>query len=232
MQLLKTDDGSYTLFDPQQQETYHSRFGAITESDQVYLRNSGVLERLQSQQPTTILEIGFGTGFNFLHTLRHAVKYDCPLEYTAVELMPVKREIAHKVLTRNAPEATDLCEFTADAIHQLHGQEQVSVSYNHQTELHLHKIDACVHRYPTASFDAIYLDAFSKKNNPTLWHQNFLARLQVAAKPGAKLATYCVNGEFRTALTSAGFAFTKVAGPKGKREVLIATQEQIPASAE
>lgn len=229
MQLLKTDDGSYTLLDPQQQETYHSRFGALTESDQVYLRNSGVLKRLQSQQPTSVLEIGFGTGFNFLHTVCHAVKYDCPLQYTAVELMPISREIVHKVLSCNAPQATDLCEFTADAIDQLvsleSGEEQVSMSYDHQTDLHLHRVDACIHSYSAASFDAIYLDAFSKKNNPTLWQRDFLTRLQVAAKPGAKLATYCVNGEFRAALTAAGFAFSKKPGPKGKREVLIAMPE-------
>jgi len=71
MQLLKTDDGSYTLLDPQQQETYHSRFGALTESDQVYLRNSGVLKRLQSQQPTSVLEIGFGTGTPLNMTVRY-----------------------------------------------------------------------------------------------------------------------------------------------------------------
>ncbi len=232
MQLLKTDDGSYTLLDPDQQETYHSKFGALTESDQVYLHNSGVYQRLQAQQPTSILEIGFGTGFNFVHTAQHALKWNCELHYTACEMLPVSREIALEVLKHNAPEANDLCEFTADAIGSIATanrpanqppNQSVNLALNSRTHLHLHRVDARSHSWPAAAFDAIYLDAFSKKNNPSLWSADFLKKLRAASKPDTRLATYCVNGEFRTALTAAGFSFRKLPGPKGKREVLVAT---------
>lgn len=232
MQLLKTDDGSYTLLDPEQQETYHSKFGALTESDQVYLHNSGVYQRLQAQQPTSILEIGFGTGFNFVHTAQHALKWNCELHYTACEMLPVSREIALEVLTLNAPEANDLCKFTADAIGRIalvnrsvnqSANHSVKLELNPLTHLHLHRVDACSHSWPATAFDAIYLDAFSKKNNPSLWSADFLKKLRTASKPDARLATYCVNGEFRTALSAAGFSFHKLPGPKGKREVLVAT---------
>ena len=85
MQLLKTDDGSCTVVHSDHQETYHSKFGALTESDLVYLRNSGVHQRLAHQQPTAILEIGFGTGFNFVHTAQ-------PVSYTHLTL-PTNREV-------------------------------------------------------------------------------------------------------------------------------------------
>lgn len=225
MQLLKTEDGSYTLLDPDQQETYHSKFGALTESDQVYLRNSGVYERLCLRQPTSILEIGFGTGFNFVHTASHALTQNCPLHYTACEMLPVSREVALELLTHNAPEVQNLCKFTADAIHRIARVEQIEESFDHQTELHLHRLDARDHCWPAATFDAIYLDAFSKKNNPALWSAGFLEKLRIAAMPDAKLATYCVNGEFRAALSKAGFNYRKLPGPKGKREVLVATPQ-------
>lgn len=231
MQLLKTKDGSYTLLDTQRQETYHSTFGAMTETDQVYLRNSGVYQRLQLQQATSILEIGFGTGFNFLHTARHAIQSNCTLHYTACEMSPVGREIAHELLTHNAPDAPQLCSFTADALagianlpetdHTL--DQQISTAFEQNINLHLHRVDACSQHFPAAAFDAIYLDAFSKKNNPSLWSTEFLRNLHQAAKPDATLATYCVNGEFRRALDAAGFRFRKLPGPEGKREVLIAT---------
>ena len=51
----------------------------------------------------------------------------------------------------------------------------------------------------------------------------FFEKLRSAAKPHARLATYCVNGRFRAALTDAGFEWQKLPGPKGKREVLVAT---------
>ena len=52
MQLFKTDDGSYTLINPDHLETYHSKFGALTESDQVYLRNSGAVSYTHLTLPT------------------------------------------------------------------------------------------------------------------------------------------------------------------------------------
>ncbi len=224
MQLLKTDDGSYTLVYPDHQETYHSKFGALTESDQVYLRNSGVYQRLANLQPTAILEIGFGTGFNFVHTASHANSYNCPLSYTAYEIEPLNKNIALQVLNHNAPGNPDLCEFTADTISCITTNEtEVTASFNEQTSLRLIRADATSHKMPASSFDAIYLDAFSSKNNPLLWNTNFLKQLHAAARPESTLATYCVSGQFRKALTEAGFNWQKLPGPKGKREVLIAS---------
>ena len=66
MEADHTGDGSGTLRHSNHQETYHSTFGAITESRFVFLRNSGVLERFESGQTTRVLEIGFGIGLYFL----------------------------------------------------------------------------------------------------------------------------------------------------------------------
>ena len=224
MQLLKTDDGSYTLIYPDHQETYHSKFGALTESDQVYLRNSGVYQRLENHQPTAILEIGFGTGFNFVHTVSHANACNCPLSYTAYEIEPLNKNIALQVLSHNAPENPELCKFTANVIGRIATDEpEVTASFNEQTTLRLIRADATSHNLLASSFDAIYLDAFSSKNDPSLWNTGFLKKLYAAAKPESILATYCVNGQFRKALTEAGFKWQKLPGPKGKREVLVAS---------
>lgn len=223
MQLLKTDDGSYTLHNPELQESYHSKFGALTESDQVYLRNSGVLARLKNQQATSILEIGFGTGFNFVHTAKHALQFNCPLRYTACELHPLPKNSVLEVLTHNAPDAPMLCNFAADAIDQLSASATVASTFNHQTSLHLLHTDATSHTWPRSAYDAIYLDAFSIRNNPSLWRPDFLLQLRTAAKDNATLASYCVTGKFRAALEEAGFTWQKLPGPKGKREVLVAT---------
>ena len=112
----------------------------------------------------------------------------------------------------------------SDAIHQLAApQTEISLAYDTKTKLQLHRADATTLEWPEKAFDAIYLDAFSKKNNPALWRTEFLQKLHFAARRDAVLATYCVNGEFRASLTKAGFDFQKLPGPKGKREVLVAT---------
>lgn len=236
MQLHKTEDGSYTLIDPDLQESYHSTFGALTESDQVYLRNSGVYQRLRQQQPTSILEIGFGTGFNFVHTASHAIASNCKLSYTACELAPLDKSDVLRVLYQNSPNNKPLCDFAADLLDQIAPEKSIktkldtrefdaSASFDHQIDLHLIRTDATSHTWPVKAYDAIYLDAFSAKNNPELWSTHFLEKLHRASRPNGVLATYCVNGNFRKALTDSGFTWRKLKGPKGKREVLVATAE-------
>jgi tRNA U34 5-methylaminomethyl-2-thiouridine-forming methyltransferase MnmC len=70
LKILFTDDGSQTLVSTSFGETYNSGSGAVTESAVVFVRNSGFVRRLAaSQNPISILEVGFGTGLNLLTTL-------------------------------------------------------------------------------------------------------------------------------------------------------------------
>ena len=63
-----TADGSRTLYSERYAQTFHSDKGAVTESRHVFLEASGVTERVQQGEATTVLEVGFGTGLNFFLT--------------------------------------------------------------------------------------------------------------------------------------------------------------------
>jgi len=225
LKLLTTEDGSYTLYDSELDESYHSTFGARTESDQVYLRNAGVYHRLSLKKPTSVLEVGFGTGYNFVHTALKAIDADCLLDYTAIEMHPLPSELVLELLNQNITNET-LAAFTADALDQI-------ASHNSQTtfgkliKLCLVNTDATQWRPKPKCYDAIYLDAFSKKNNPQLWQSSFLATLKHSLRDDGTLATYCVNRGFREALSESGWHWQKLPGPKGKREVLIARHSGI-----
>src|SRR6056297_1619711 len=80
-----TDDGSRTLIDPATDVAYHSGCGAVAETRHVYLRNSSVEDRFINRLPTSVLEIGLGTGLGLLMTLDHARRHAAPLRYTAWE---------------------------------------------------------------------------------------------------------------------------------------------------
>lgn len=223
LSLLATADGSYTLYDSVLDETYHSKFGAATESHLVYLHNAGVYQRLQSQLPTSVLEIGFGTGYNFVCTAHQADMAQCKLHYTGIEMLPPSTTLARTVLKENAPDQSPLAEFALQAISNIRHRGTSSRSeYNPLISLTVNNADATAWQFPESEFDAIYLDAFSSKNNPLLWQTAFLAPLCRSLRPGGKLATYCVNRSFREALTHAGWLWEKLPGPMGKREVLIA----------
>lgn len=222
-ELLATDDGSFTVFDPSLNESYHSRFGARSESTQVFLRNSLVSQRLIQGKPTAILEIGFGTGYNFTCTAQLAVDADCALNYTAVEMRPLPPGLILQVLQKNKTDEA-LCQFAASALEHIRDRASESHStFMEKVQLSLLKADARQYPYPPDSYDAIYLDAFSTKNNPALWESAFLINLKQSLHRDGRLATYCVNRRFRDALTDAGWRWQKLPGPKGKREVLVAT---------
>lgn len=75
--IIRSDDGSQSLFSETFGETYHSTSGALQETVHIFIRN-GLLRRISSLEPldpsfpTTIniLEYGFGTGLNILLTLK------------------------------------------------------------------------------------------------------------------------------------------------------------------
>ena len=70
-ELVKTADGSFTLFIPEVEETYHSTHGAVQESLHVFIE-SGL--KACDKEAIRILEVGLGTGLNAALTLQHATK--------------------------------------------------------------------------------------------------------------------------------------------------------------
>ena len=63
--IIFTKDGSPSIFINELNETYHSRHGALTESDYVYI-NQGLSYWLENSKSVEvqIFEMGFGTGMN------------------------------------------------------------------------------------------------------------------------------------------------------------------------
>ena len=80
-----TDDGSRTLMDHNQGVAFHSAAGARTETQHVYLDNSGVSDRIRQGLETRVLEIGLGTALGMLMTVDLAITAECGLQYQAWE---------------------------------------------------------------------------------------------------------------------------------------------------
>ena len=73
IKIRETMDGSQTLYLEEIDEHYHSTFGAIQESEHVFIREG--LERCPAKE-ISLLEIGFGTGLNCYLTLLNCQKRD------------------------------------------------------------------------------------------------------------------------------------------------------------
>src|SRR5690606_27742359 len=102
MGVIVTADGSRTLSSSTFGETYGSRHGALTEALHVFLDGSGVRRRLEAGHPTSVLEIGFGTGLNFLVTAAAAEEHGVQLRYRAIERDPLDATTLREVYTDTA----------------------------------------------------------------------------------------------------------------------------------
>jgi len=223
--LRPTADGFATLYSPRYGQTYHSRHGAGLEARHVFLDGAGVSDRLAAGQPTHVLEVGFGTGLNFLLTARRALAAGTSLTFTSLEhdLLPVETLHALEYRQHLGPIAeaflewwTRLPETGPSGCHHF-SFETVALALLVGDATDTALPDAC---------DAVYLDAFSPDVNPELWTPAFCRRLHGALRPGGRLATYSVRRSVREALAEAGFEVQKRPGPPGKRECLVALRQR------
>jgi len=220
MQLRITADGSHTLFLPHINESYHSMFGAITESIHVFIKEG--FEYLKDYKNITILEVGFGTGLNALLTMLAAEAVNISITYHAVEYFPISPDLAHRLNYPSLLTAGDPKGFLK-MLHDAPWNDTVSLTQTFA----LHKIREDFTSFnPGFTYDLIYYDAFAPDKQPEMWRKDIFERLFKHLNAGGVLTTYCVKGEVKRMLKEAGFTIEKLPGPPGKREMLRGTRDK------
>jgi tRNA U34 5-methylaminomethyl-2-thiouridine-forming methyltransferase MnmC len=222
-ELIATNDGSTSLRDSITGETFHSSFGAITESRVVFIQN-GLNFFIQNYSPQKIhlLEIGFGTGLNALLTLARLSESNINIAYTAIDAFPLSEEDSNKLNFTKMPE---LACFNNDfmAFHK-HATQHLLLN-NGQFLLRKQKIYLLEFEPEPQSFDIVYFDAFSPNVQPELWSKEVFLKLFNALKNPGILVTYSARGSVKEALRACGFIVERLSGPPGKRHVIRATKK-------
>ncbi len=221
-EIIKTADGSTTIYLEDWDEHYHSKHGAIQEAYHVFIK-SGLNQWLDQQNATNlrILEIGFGTGLNAFISLLEQIKNNLHINYHAVEAYPIPVEEAVRL----------------NYVQQLDSQGLGDVF----TKMHQEDWDVDIHLNPsfvlrkrrqyfdsindTKSFDLIYFDAFGARVQPELWGVEMFQRMYDALDVNGILVTYAAKGSVRRAMQEVGFLVEKLPGPPGKREMLRAVKK-------
>lgn len=221
--LVKTADGSSTLFNAKIGEHYHSRHGALQESRHVFL-DSGLRYFLNNNQANDIkiIEVGFGTGLNFLLSAEFCSLNKIRLSYTGIEAYP---------LTSDILDQTGYQEYVAREIWQAF-IENYSQALQEKAFLN----DNCTLRIASTKllefstseqFDVIYFDAFAAVHQPEMWDYESLRHITSFLKPGGVFVTYAITGNLKRTMKALGFAIEKAPGAPGKREMLRAVKAQI-----
>jgi len=213
-QIVKTSDGSHTIYVPEMNEHYHSIHGAVQESEHIFIKAG---YESCNAEPLNIFEAGFGTGLNALLTAVKAVKDNRKVFYTSIEKYPVAPDLI-KLLNHyefTGPDGKRIFELI-----QSSPWEQMNCICN---KFNLKKINGDLADYiPAYPVDLVYFDAFGPDKQPAMWTWEIFERLSAAMRSGGILVTYSSKGEVKRNLRSVGFDVKLIPGPPGKREMIIA----------
>ena len=211
-QVVLTADGSHSVYNAEVGHHYHSVYGAVQESQRVYME-LGLWHAFDTTEgPIRVFEMGFGTGLNALMTLREAIRHNCPVDYVAIEPYPIPADDASLLNYDDV-----LNTFWLADIHEARWDVPTPVT----PYMMLTKYRTSVEYMPTIGlFDLVYYDAFPPEGQPELWTQEIFEKVASIMRPGAFLTTYCSKTSVQNNLRAAGFTVEKHSGPARKREVI------------
>ena len=208
--LVITNDGSHSIFNPEVNETYHSKHGAIVEAEYIFIRHGF---SALNKKNLTILEIGFGTGLNALLTLQKATQKKVTVNYHTMELYPVNKDKYKKL------NFTDLIGMEKDDLLDLH-QSEWEKECQITDYFKLTKSKTSLENYTSKTkFDIIYFDAFSPEKQPELWTDIIFKKMHEYLKEDGFLVTYCAKGVVKRTMKAVGFEIVVLDGPPGKRQM-------------
>lgn len=215
-EIITTEDGSSSVLWKDKNITYHSKFGAIQESQHIFI-HAGLEEWLRRNQKTqiSILEVGFGTGLNVVLTAQFIEgQSNIQIEMESLEKFPLSEK-----------EFGQLNYADKTLLQSIHQQDwEMFVPLTSKMRFKKTKIDL-VEWQPSQKYDLVYFDAFAPEDQPELWREPIFQKIYNNLNDNAILVTYCCKGIVKRALKAVGFSIEKVPGPPGKREFVRARKE-------
>lgn len=233
----KTEDGSFTLYDPVRDLHYSSTHGARTESNHVFVDGA----RLRAQPPPwTVVELGFGAAINFVETVKAFLEDDRPgqLHYHGVDHRPVDSgdlefhdhpaaDLARQVLT-DTPASGDKTGDHPVSVSDSGAQLGEQTRSDKQITLHFYAIPWTELNLSNPNADAIFFDPFGPSATPDSWTLACFERARRFVANDGILATYSAAGHVKRKLARVGFYVASPPGPGRKREITIASPSRDP----
>ena len=201
-----TADGSPSLYSIRFAEAFHSDRGARREAIETYLVPAE-LERFPRGQRLTVLDVGFGLGYNSACLLEACDAHGLKLRWWGLELDPGPLAV---VLAD--PDYRRLWQPGTLAVLEAisRGSAAADSAWNHPAGEGVllwgdarRRIGSLLSE-GAGGFDLVLLDAFSPRRCPELWTVEFLGALAQLLAPEGRLITYCAAAAVRATLASAG----------------------------
>lgn len=220
IELITTGDGSHSLLNTALDETYHSRHGALQESDYVFIKQG--LDFFVTKTGTkqlSILEVGFGTGLNAWLTLQYAQQHKVNIGYTSLETYPLAESVWPLL---NYAKGSEFENYFSE-LHKAAWNEEVVIT----PAFRLKKVEQSLQnfRHDGPPFDLVYFDAFAPNKQPELWEAALIRKVAEALNTNGVFVTYCAKGQLKRDLKSFDMIVESLSGPPGKREMVRALKK-------
>ncbi|UCE94969.1 MAG: tRNA (5-methylaminomethyl-2-thiouridine)(34)-methyltransferase MnmD [Flavobacteriaceae bacterium] len=212
--IIKTSDGSSSIYLPEWDENYHSKHGAIQEAYHVFIKNG--LDLFPDNRALNILEMGFGTGLNCLITFLEADRRNLSVDYLGLEGYPLD-----KGMIKELDHLNQLKAFQSEEAYEklIDSSWETPVFINEKFKLL--KRELMFEDFSGKKVaDLIYFDAFGARVQPELWTELIFKKMYEALLENGVLVTYSAKGSVRRAMQAVGFEVERLPGPPGKREML------------
>ncbi|MCB9251086.1 MAG: tRNA (5-methylaminomethyl-2-thiouridine)(34)-methyltransferase MnmD [Flavobacteriales bacterium] len=215
LKVILTEDKSATIYNEDLDETYHSKYGALSESLHIYIKNG--LHKCPKQS-INILEVGYGTGLNAALTFAEAQSSPKEIYYTGVENCILQPNVLR----------TFCDSFSPDISKQILSLDRLKWGKEHYLNkwFTLIKLNIDIQYFNTnKNFDIIYFDAFGPDKQPEIWSRDILQKMAEFLNSGGFMVTYCSKGTVKRDLKNAGLKILNLPGPPGKREITLAYKD-------
>ncbi|WP_417335215.1 tRNA (5-methylaminomethyl-2-thiouridine)(34)-methyltransferase MnmD [Halobacteriovorax marinus] len=220
---VTTADQSVTLYSEYFDEKCHSSAGAISETDYNYIQGCEVLERLKTDSPFTIFEVGYGVGLGAIRTFELS-RHKQPAQISFISCELDEELVKWTIQNQKHPLIQTLEKVLID------GEIYYQSKLDHFTLTIIigdirEKFSKAMHDLATAPLMAIYQDAFSPKKNPSLWTKEWFTELKEHSDERCILSTYSAAMGVRKALMEANWNVFRREGYGEKRSTTIARSD-------
>ena len=204
-------------------DVYFSEHNGIEETRYVFLQQNELPQRWLETDRFVIAETGFGTGLNFLVTMRawlQGAPVDAILHYISIENRPVSPGDIRKLAVHWPELASLVDELLYVYPPPLPGMHLLELAQG-RVRLHLifDEVATALEQINTR-VDAWYLDGFAPSRNPEMWNARVYELIGRNTRVGGSFATYTAAGDVRRGLSGVGFVVQKCRGSGAKRDML------------
>ncbi len=186
MRKIITKDGSLTYYNENYDETYHSKTGAIEESEKKFIEPAKIKPGMK------ILDVCFGLGYNSMAAIKKAKR----ITITALEKDEEILKKIQRINVRGYKKEYGIIKKAAKEKYYKDKNVEIRIVMGDATKTII-KIDE--------RFDAVLHDPFSPPKNPEMWTEKFFREVKKRMRKGARLTTYSCARTVRDNLKAAGF---------------------------